>query len=249
MPILAFYHLKGGVGKTATAVNIAYLAAQSGADTLLCDLDPQSSATFYFRVKPKFKAGTKGLLKGGKQVVRNIKGTDYDHLDLLPADLSHRHLALALGQVKRSKRRLQETLEPFMHDYTYLILDCPPTMTLVAENIIIAADYLLVPVVPSTLSVRSYEQLLAFVQERGSDPHKILPFFSMVQRSKKMHRTIVETTLEHDNAFLKSTIPYISEIEKMGLTREPVPFTTPNSPAAHAYQRLWHEIQDVINHQ
>ena len=247
MPILAFYHLKGGVGKTATAVNIAYLAAQSGAETLLCDLDPQSSATFYFRVKPKFKSGTKGFLKGGKHILRNIKGTDYDHLDLLPADISHRRLALAFGQVKRSAQRLQEMLEPLERDYTYLMLDCPPTMTLVAENIIIAADYILVPVVPSTLSVRSYQQLLAFVKGCDYDAKKILPFFSMVQRSKKMHCDIVDSTLEQNRTFLKSTIPFVSEIEKMGITRAPVPVSTPNSPAANAYQRLWHEIQGVIS--
>lgn len=246
MPILAFYHLKGGVGKTATAVNIAYLAAQSGAETLLCDLDPQSSATFYFRVKPKFKSGTRGFLKGGKRMRRNIKGTDYDHLDLLPADLSHRRLVLAFGKVKRSKQRLQEMLEPLKRDYTYLMLDCPPTMTLVAENIIIAADYILVPVVPSTLSVRSYEQLLAFIKKHGYDTKKVIPFFSMVQRSKKMHRDIIDSTLKQDGTFLKSTIPFISDIEKMGVTREPVLCSAPNSLAANAYLRLWQEIQCVV---
>ena len=246
VPILAFYHLKGGVGKTATAVNIAYLAAQSGADTLLCDLDPQSSATFYFRVKPKFKSGSKGFVKGGKHVMRNIKGTDYAHLDLLPGDLSHRHLALTFDKVKRSKARLHEMLEPLGRDYTYLMLDCPPTMTLVAENIMVAAEYILVPVVPSILSVRSFQQLLAFVDERGYDPQKIIPFFSMVQRSKKMHREIVSTTLEQNGNFLHTTIPFVSAIEKMGITREPVPVTTPNAPAAHAYRRLWEEIQGVI---
>lgn len=247
MPTLAFYHLKGGVGKTATAVNIAYLAAQSGAETLLCDLDPQSSATFYFRIKPKFKSGAKGFLKGGKRIMRNIKGTDYDHLDLLPADLSHRRLASALATVKRSKRRLLEMLEPLKRNYTYIILDSPPTLSLVAENIIIAADYLLVPVIPSTLSVRSYQQLFSFVENNRYDTGKIIAFFSMVQRSKNMHRDIVNRTSGPSERFLKNTIPYTTDIEKMGLTREPVPASAPHSPAAQAYQRLWQEIQDVIS--
>ena len=142
--------------------------------------------------------------------------------------------------------RLRETLEALAHDYAYLILDCPPTLNLVAENIIIAADYILVPVVPSTLSVRSYQQLLAFVKEHEYDSKKIIPFFSMVQRSKKMHRDIVDSTLQQDGVFLKSTIPFTSDIEKMGVTREPVPFSAPNSPAAQAYQCLWQEMQGVI---
>ena len=92
MTTLALYSNKGGVGKTATAVNLAYLAAQSGKTTLICDLDPQASATFYFRVKPRLKRKAQGFVKVGKPIDRSIKGTDYEGLDLLPADFSHRNL-------------------------------------------------------------------------------------------------------------------------------------------------------------
>ena len=61
MQILAVHHIKGGVGKTTTAVNLAYLAARSGFRTLLWDLDPQGAATFHFRVRPKLAGGPKGL--------------------------------------------------------------------------------------------------------------------------------------------------------------------------------------------
>jgi cellulose biosynthesis protein BcsQ len=92
MTMLAIYSNKGGVGKTAAAVNLSYLAARTGAKTLLCDLDPQCSATYYFRVKPKLRFGVKGFIKGGKQVYKSVKGTDYENLDLLPADFSLRNL-------------------------------------------------------------------------------------------------------------------------------------------------------------
>ena len=88
MTTLALYSNKGGVGKTAAAVNLAYLAAQSGLTTLICDLDPQASTTYYFRVKAKLKPKAKGLISGQKQIDRSIKGTDYEKLDLLPADFS-----------------------------------------------------------------------------------------------------------------------------------------------------------------
>ena len=247
MPTLAVYHTKGGVGKTATAVNLAYLAAQSGAHTLLCDLDPQSAATFYFRVKPKLTSGIKTFIKGGKYIERNVKGTDYDHLDLLPAALSHRHLVLALAQAKRSKQRLQEVLEPLKGEYTYVILDCPPTLTLVAENILVAADYVLVPVVPSTLSMRAYQQLRAFCAKKNYDQRKILTFFSMVEKRKKLHRDIMDGMLKQYSELLHSTIPYVSEVEKMGLVRAPVPASAPHSLAAQAYQHLWHEVQGLIS--
>ena len=95
MTILAIYSNKGGVGKTATAVNLSYLAAQAGANTLVCDLDPQASATYYFRVRPKIKAGARGFLSDDNKLAKSVKGTDYENLDLLPADFSHRKLDIA----------------------------------------------------------------------------------------------------------------------------------------------------------
>ena len=70
---IVLYLGKGGVGKTAAAVNLSYLAAQAGAKTLICDLDPQSSATYYFRVKPKLKFGAKRFIKGGKQINKSMR--------------------------------------------------------------------------------------------------------------------------------------------------------------------------------
>ena len=84
--VIGVYSNKGGVGKTATAVNLSYIAAQTGQKTLICDLDPQSSSTFYFRVKPKLQKKAVGLVKAGKSIDRSIKGTDYENLDLLPAE-------------------------------------------------------------------------------------------------------------------------------------------------------------------
>ncbi len=103
MKTLALYSNKGGVGKTAAAVNLAYLAAKSGLVTLICDLDPQGSATYYFRVKPKLKPKAQGLIRARKQIDRSIKGTDYENLDLLPADFTHRNLDITFNQQKKSK--------------------------------------------------------------------------------------------------------------------------------------------------
>ncbi len=246
MTTLALYSNKGGVGKTAAAVNLSYLAAQTGAKTLICDLDPQSSATYYFRVKPKLKSGTKGFIKGGKQVYKSIKGTDYENLDLLPADFSLRNLEVNFDKLKRSKKRLRKILNPFKAEYDFIFLDCPVTISILAENILNAVDYALVPLIPTTLSVRTYGQLLSFCNKNNYDAGKIYTFFSMVDRHKKMHREIITTVSKAYNGVLQSFIPYLAQIEKMGIHREPVAVSSPRSVAAKAYQNLWDKVQETI---
>src|ERR1700743_3733195 len=94
MLIYATYNIKGGVGKTTAAVNLAYLAAEEGLRTVLWDLDPQGAASFMFRVKPRVKGGGKALIAGTRTLDEAIKGTDYDNLDLIPADFTYRTMAL-----------------------------------------------------------------------------------------------------------------------------------------------------------
>ena len=160
MKVLALYSNKGGVGKTATTVNLAYLAAQTGLQTLVCDLDAQSSTTFYFRVKPKLKKEARGLAKKKRAIDNSIKGTDYDNLDLLPADFSHRNLDLVFSRLKNPTHRLHKVFNQLQDEYDLIILDCPPYINLLAENIFNAADMLLVPLIPTVLSERTHKQLI-----------------------------------------------------------------------------------------
>jgi chromosome partitioning protein len=248
MTILALYSNKGGVGKTAAAVNLAYLAARSGLETLICDLDPQASATFYFRVKPKLKAKARGFIRGRKPIDRSIKGTDYENLDLLPADFSHRNLDITFNRQRKSKQRLKLILEPLRKEYDLIILDTPPTINILAENIFNAADHLLVPLIPSTLSIRTHIQLHSFLKAgnyRSAGTHS---FFSFVDGRKKMHRELAIWARQNFKGVLRTAIPYLSHVEQMGIYREPVPAFAPASPASNAYQNLWQEIfQELLS--
>jgi len=246
MTTLALYSNKGGVGKTAAAVNLSYLAAQTGAKTLICDLDPQSSATYYFRVKPKLKSGAKGFIKGGNRVFKSVKGTDYANLDLLPADFSLRNLDVTFDRLRHSKKRLRKILNPFKDEYDFIILDCPVTISILAENILNAVDYALVPLIPTTLSVRTHRQLLSFCKKKNYDTAKIYTFFSMVDRHKKMHLELMRKVAREFNGVLKSLIPYLAQIEKMGIYRAPVAVYSPESLASKSYQNLWEKIQKTI---
>lgn len=245
MAVIAVYHIKGGVGKTATAVNISYLSARDGRKTLLCDMDPQGSSTYYFRIRPDQKFNTKKLLKGGKHIEQSIRGTDYPWLDLLPADFSYRNIDIALDDMKKSRQRISRILKPLRKEYEHIFIDCPPNITLLSENIFYAADHILVPLVPSTLSYLSLQQLYRFLDEIGESRSKIMVFFSMVEKRKKMHWELMRQLIKKKGV-LPSLIPYLADIEKMGLYRQPVCAALPNSTASAAYSDLWQEISKRI---
>jgi chromosome partitioning protein len=246
MTTLALYSNKGGVGKTAAAVNLAYLAAQAGHTTLICDLDPIGAATYYLRVKPRVKRQARGLAEAGKALRDSVKGTVYERLDLLPADFTHRNLDTVFDRLKRPTQQLSKVLKPFAQEYDLIVLDCPPTINILAENVFAAADYLLTPMIPTTLSLLACEQMLAFLADSAYARERVYIFLSLVDRRKKMHRetcAVIQYTREH---VLHSAIPYLSEIEQMGLTREPVAAFAHKSAAATAYRALWSEVQEVV---
>lgn len=242
MRILATYNIKGGVGKTAAAVNLAFQASRDGYQTLVWDLDPQGAATFYFRVRPKVKGGAQGLLKGKRELDAVVKGSDFPNLDLIPADFSFRNLDLALADTKRPVKQLLRLLRPLGEAYDLLFLDCPPSISLVSENVFHAADALVVPLIPTTLSLRTYDQLLAHLAHSGLDRLTLLPFFSMADRRKRLHLEAMVDLRARDPRVLAADIPYASVVELMGERRAPVPVFAPRSPAALAYEALWQEI-------
>jgi chromosome partitioning protein len=237
--VLATYNIKGGVGKTSAAVNLAYLAARDGARALLWDLDPQGASTYLFRVKPKVQGGGRKLLRRRSDVGRLIKGTDHPGLDLLPADFSYRHMDLALYRFKHPTRRLAGVLEPLRNEYDYIFLDCPPSISLVSESVFEAADALLVPIIPATLSSRTFEQLEQLVD---GGP-QVLAFFSMVEVRKSLHREVMARLRSGHVTMLGAAIPQADEVERMGVQRDVVASFAPDSRAALSYQALWWDVR------
>jgi cellulose biosynthesis protein BcsQ len=243
MKVLATYNIKGGVGKTATAVNLAFLAAAGGARTLVWDLDPQGAASFYFRVKPKVKGGSEAIVRGRRAIDRAVKGTDYDNLDLVPADFSYRNMDLDLDGTKRRTKRIDLVLRPLAKEYDYVVLDCPPSISLVSENVFRAADALLVPLIPTTLSLRTLSQLDAFLDDYPARKRqKVLAFFSMVDQRKNLHRELIEKVRADRPEILTTQIPASSDIERMGVHRAPLPSYAPRGRSATAYRALWDEV-------
>jgi cellulose biosynthesis protein BcsQ len=241
--IYAVTNIKGGVGKTTTAVNLAYLSAAGGSATLLWDLDSQGGATFALRGEAHEHASAKKLLAGKRELAELILASGYPHLDLLPADFSYRNFAVQLARQRHPTERLLKMSRALREVYAALFLDCPAGLSLLSENVLRAADVVIVPLVPAPLALRMLEQLYAFLAREGWHDLMLLPFFSMVDRRRALHAELIASAREQFPAILATEVPYWSEIERMSVRREPLPASAPKSEAAALYVQLWREIR------
>jgi len=239
--VLATYSIKGGVGKTTSAVNLAREAALTGSRVLVWDLDPQGAATFFFRIRPKVKGGTERLVSAKGDLSEHVRASDVPGIHVVPADFSLRHLDLHLDAKKRPTERLAARLSGLGDGYDVAFLDCPPSISLASESVFGAADALLVPVIPTTLSSRTLMQLSEFLGSQASPP-VLLPYFSMVDARKRLHRDVMAALREEWPTLFATVIPSASVIERMGPERAPVGSYAPSSAAARAFGDLWTEI-------
>jgi chromosome partitioning protein len=144
--------------------------------------------------------------------------------------------------MSKRRKQLRMVLEEFKPDYDVLVMDCPPNITLLSENVFRASDAILVPVIPTVLSKRTFEQLTGFFSDEDLPVKMLRPFFSMVQKRNKMHREIMSELPLSYPEFLKTAIPFSADVEKMGVRRMPLLAYSKTCEAALAYRALCDEI-------
>jgi cellulose biosynthesis protein BcsQ len=243
MKIVAVTNIKGGVGKTTTAVNLAFLCAANGRRTLLWDLDPQGAATYVLRCQPQDDASAKKLISGKRELQELVVASGHDNLDVLPADFSYRNFDVHLHSRKNPTERLLRMSRSLRDVYDVPFLDCPSGISLLSENVLRAADAVVVPLIPSPLSVRMLVQLRDFLVANAWVDMTLLPFFAMVDRRKTLHHEFIASTRAQFPGMLTTEVPYWSDIERMTLRRAPLPSYAPRSAGANVYGSLWSEVE------
>jgi chromosome partitioning protein len=241
--VLATYSIKGGVGKTTAAVNLSAEAARAGARVLLWDLDPQGAATFFVRVKPRLRGGAERLVSKHGALGEHIRASDIPGVDVLPADFSLRHLDIHLDDA--APGRLADLLAPVAGEYDVALLDCAPGITLTSEGVFDAADALLVPTIPATLSARTLEQLDGFL-DGVADPPLVLPFISMIDRRRTVHREVAAALAAAWPRLLAAQVPNVATVERMGVERAPLAAFAPSGRGTVAFRDLWAEIAERL---
>ncbi|MBU6395085.1 MAG: ParA family protein [Sphingomonadales bacterium] len=238
MAVIAVYSVKGGVGKTTLAVDMAWRsAALSGHSTLLWDLDPQGGAGWLLGLPDRTVSEASAVFRKDSNPSDLIAPSRYPGLCVLQADESMRSLPATLARIGKRKR-MARTAAALSEDYARIVIDCPPALNEISEQVFAAADLLIVPLPPSPLSARALPMIQAEILANHPRHPPILPVLSMFDARRKLHQEV-------HTGFAAGwpVIPMASAVEQTAVRRAPIGTFAASSEVNRRLHRLWEGIE------
>lgn len=247
--IVAVVSKKGGVGKTTTAVNLAAALAERGKRVLLVDLDSQASASLSLGVpRGQLAPSAADVLLHGVPMLEAVRPTDDPMLDLVTASVDLVNAEVELGGFREPSILLQRALVPVAPRYDHVFLDCPPSVSLLPTNALVASDAFLVPVIPQFLAVTGVESLLRYAERlrwRADVRTRLLGLVLTLAdyRNKTTHEHVDYIRQEYGNDVFGVEIRINTRLAEAPEQGQSIFRYDPSATGAEAYRLLAEEFE------
>ena len=253
--VICITNQKGGVGKTTTAVNLCYYLSKDKKKTLLIDFDPQGNATSglgFDKNDPKaFNTTMTEILLGTADIKGCIKHTKYKNYDLAPTTPELANAEVEIATLNKRFVRLRDAVNQVRDQYDYIIIDLPPSLSLLTVNGMIAADYLLLPVQTEFYALEGVAQLLETMKRVKKQANPNLQLLGVLatmydKRTSLSTQVFAEIKKYFKNLAFKTTIPRNVRVAEAPSHGVPVGDYDKFSRGAKAYKEFTKEVEKMI---
>ncbi len=244
MKVLNCYSLKGGVGKTSTAINLGAVAAVQGWRVLLIDIDAQGASSFLLRHDSQDGKGLGDQLKKPQaNLVELVKGTNVERLHILPYNDRTRFLDAEISEIRTFRSRARNSIDALSDRYDLIVIDSPPTADNLLKFQLAVSDLTLLLTTPAPLSLRATLEYVYSLRGDFKSPPNFKTTLQIVEVRSKHHQVLLSELSEMKDLHLTNTIiPRSSLIEGMAIDRSPVVISHPRSIVAKRFESLWIEL-------